>query len=88
VTWAGGVCTVPPTPPSVYIYMGPEGIFPAQNATGQTGGGRGGEGRPYHHYMDRKEGGDIYGAPNWLGVGVALAAVAIIVVALVLELLD
>jgi hypothetical protein len=38
--------------------------------------------------MDRKEGGDIYGAPNWIGVGVALFAVAIVVVALVLELLD
>jgi hypothetical protein len=68
--------------------MGPEGIFPAQNTTGQTGGRSAGGGRPYHVVMDRKEGGDIYGAPNWIGVGVALFAVAIVVVALVLELLD
>lgn len=84
----GGVCTCPPPPTHAYIYMGPSGIFPGQNATGQTGGGLAGEGRPYHLHMERNEGNDIYGAPNWLGVGVAIGAVLLTVIAVVLAIVN
>jgi hypothetical protein len=78
----------PPYPPiRIYIY-GTRGDFPWSERHWTNGWLFSGRGRPYHHLMDRKEGGDIYGAPNWLGVGVALAVVAITVIALVLELLD